>query len=310
MTTSASLSARPSLLMTQFQIQKDEDIVHFFPEHKRNLREIILSKIQGIVHFFQTGVWIDQDKLLQFAGSHPEAKVSELFKGHALQRKLIRHEHSMVVPKSSFFTAFFDGLKFILQFLKNPSEVGAILPSSAALAREICSEIPKNLTAKRRLILEAGPGTGNFSDKIIQRMNPQDELHLVEYDKAFYDHLVEKYKHIPNVHVFHRSILDHVSPSGEKYDIVVSGLPMNGFPAPMVKAAFQKFRDITHERSTLSYFEYPWVPYFTKLFAKKADVANLETILEEKRRFYEAHPLRTATVYSNVPPARVVHHSL
>ena len=110
----------------------------------------------------------------------------------------------MIISKPTLLQSIQNALKFFFEFVRHPNTVGAILPSSRILSKEIVREIPKDLNAEKRLILEVGPGTGIFTDKIIQRMNPSDELHLVEYDGQFCQKLEEKYRHFPNVHVFHK----------------------------------------------------------------------------------------------------------
>lgn len=212
------------------------------------------------------------------------------------------------MPKSSFITTFLNGCTFIFQFFKSPSTVGAILPGSRNLAREISSEIPNDPHSKKRLILEIGPSVGNFSDKIISKMNSKDELHLVECNEQFCKKLIAKYSHIPNITVFHRSILDHTPPKGAKYDFVVSGLPLNAFKASFVKSVLDKFVEMTHNESKISYFEYLWLPHLALPFAKTVNKDNVKKILELKSQFYDKYSLRTSCIFLNIPPARVIHH--
>lgn len=203
-----------------------------------------------------------------------------------------------------------NGLKFLFQFMKHPKIVGAIVPSSRTLAREICSLIPKDPKASKRLILEVGPGTGTFTDTIIQKMNPEDDLHLVEFDAQFCHALTKKYSHLPNVTVFCRSFTEHYSTNDTPYDFIVSGLPLNSFQAPFVESIFKKFKELTREKSTLSYFEYLFVPNISRMFAAPHVKANVNEILRIKKNFYDQHALRTADIILNCPPARVVHHCL
>jgi phospholipid N-methyltransferase len=170
-------------------------------------------------------------------------------------------------------------------------------------------QIPKSLEsdAKPRRILEVGPGTGAFTDQIIRRMNPNDTLHLVEFDEDFCKLLIEKYKDIPNVTVFHQSITDFES---EKYDFIVSGLPMNAFTPNFVKAIFNRFEDLSKEGTKISYFEYMVLPQIKQLFSKKADRISLQSILNQKKEFYHKHPLTTDHVLTNITPAQVKHHQV
>lgn len=293
---------------THFKLSQDEHITQFFPERKHDLGELVRSKVRRICHFLRTGVWINELKVCQWAERHVDEKLSQLFKGKAVERKLIRHEAQMYVEKPGAWTQFVAGVKFFIEFLKHPTKVGAILPSSTGLAKAIVKEIPKDLKVEKRVILEVGPGTGIFTDKIIQRMNPGDVLHLVEFDEHFYQELKEKYQNIPNVHVFHADIAQF--DQGVKYDFIISGLPLNAFAHNFVEEVFQKFETLGKKGAKLSYFEYLVLPKIKMLFSNELERANLQSVLNIKKKFYKQHKLRKDVVYFNVPVARVLHHCL
>ena len=71
-------------------------------------------------------------------------------------------------------------LQFAGAFLKNPLDIGAILPSSAALARAITQGLEPG-TGK---ILELGSGTGVFTQQLITLGFAPDDLILVERNPA------------------------------------------------------------------------------------------------------------------------------
>lgn len=201
-------------------------------------------------------------------------------------------------------------LTFFFQFLKNPATIGSLVPSSNDLAQEISSEIGEGRGRERRLILEIGPGTGSLTERILSRMTAEDELHLVEIDSQLCKILQKKYQHQNNITIFNRSIAEHTTENGFKYDFIISGLPLNAFPYPLVEQIFLKFIELGHEKTRLSYFEYLWLPFLSLFFLQTKRKKNLKSILTMKKRFYEQHSLRTATIYRNFPPARVVHHTL
>lgn len=295
---------------SHFRLNRKEEISTYIPRNKRDQREKITVALQRIAHLIKTQVWIDESKICNWASKHPDHKISALFVGTTFERKLIRCEKKMVVEKPSIITTFNNAVSFIFQFINHPITTGAILPSSKSLAKEIVSEIPKDSRASPRLILEVGPGTGIFTDKIIKRMNPQDELHLVEFDKGFCQELKKKYQHIPNVKVFHADIATYNAPEGKKYDFVVSGLPLNGFRASFVQTVFNKFSSITKAKGKISYFEYLLFPKIKKYFSNESEASNMEQILKIKNKFYTKHRLRQSDVYLNIPAARVIHHQL
>jgi phosphatidylethanolamine/phosphatidyl-N-methylethanolamine N-methyltransferase len=70
---------------------------------------------------------------------------------------------------------------FFHSWLLNPQRVGAISPSSDALAELITREI----TPATGPIIELGPGTGVFTNKLLEKgIRPQD-LTLIEYGSEF-----------------------------------------------------------------------------------------------------------------------------
>jgi phospholipid N-methyltransferase len=216
----------------------------------------------------------------------------------------------MAVPQQSFLTRCVEAVKFFGQYIRHPGTIGAVLPSSNSLAKQIVSEIAKDPSLPPRLILEIGAGTGVFTDKIFKRMNPGDTLHLVEFDKGLARGLKERYQQNPNVKVFCCSILDYEVSENKRYDHVVSGLPLNSFPAPMVARIFQKYKELPREGGTLSYFDYRFLPSIKRIALGKRAREEFDRILVQKANFYANYGVRKKTVVVNVPPARVLHHKI
>jgi len=195
-----------------------------------------------------------------------------------------------------------DCAKFFVRFLKEPNSVGALFPSSKALAREIVREIPEKSDQRIR-ILEIGPGTGAFTKEIVKRMGENATLDLVEFDGNFVKVLQRKHSKASNVTVYHQSILEYSQE--EKYDYIISGLPFNSFSVEKVKDVFEKFRELSVEGAKISYFEYPSCSRITNIFSKRT-----RQISEEKERFFESHGTSTRTIWGNLPPARVRYHEV
>ena len=216
----------------------------------------------------------------------------------------------MVVPRDSFVTKCVSTARFFGQFIQHPKTIGAFSPSSKSLAKVIVSKIQKNSSVSPRRILEIGPGTGAFKDKIIKRMNPNDKLDLVELDKELADQLKTRYKGTPNVTVHCCSILDYTVPKNKRYDHIVSGLPLNAFSAKMVEEVFEKYRGLAQIGGTISYFEYLFLPTFQRVSLSKEKRANLDNILAQKASFFDKYGEGKTSVFSNFPPAQVVHHKI
>jgi len=122
------------------------------------------------------------------------------------------------------------GFSFIKQYITKPRTVGAIWPSSKYLARKMVVDINFG-TAK--CIVEYGPGTGVFTDKILESRNMDTIVILIENNQQFYNQLVEKYKQ-PNMHIILGSAANletylqmHGIPCA---DYIISGLPFASLP--------------------------------------------------------------------------------
>jgi phospholipid N-methyltransferase len=75
----------------------------------------------------------------------------------------------------------FDGLTFLREWLTAPLRVGAVFPSGATLARAMTADIgPESGN-----VIELGPGTGVFTQALIERGVPERRLALIEAGPDF-----------------------------------------------------------------------------------------------------------------------------
>ena len=133
-------------------------------------------------------------------------------------------------------------LSFFFAWLANPRLVGAIVPSSAALADAMTAD----LSPASAPVIELGPGTGVFTRSIIARGVPEHRLALIEYDADFVDKLQRNFPSA-NVHRMDATRLQDVELfDGERAGAVVSGIPLLLMPAQRVVAllegAFEQLR--------------------------------------------------------------------
>jgi phospholipid N-methyltransferase len=71
-------------------------------------------------------------------------------------------------------------IKFFKEFIKNPKDIGALLPSSSYLAEGILKEIEFDICD---CIIELGAGTGIFTEKIISRKKEETMFLVFEKNK-------------------------------------------------------------------------------------------------------------------------------
>jgi phosphatidylethanolamine/phosphatidyl-N-methylethanolamine N-methyltransferase len=118
--------------------------------------------------------------------------------------------------------ASFDPVSFFLAWLAAPRRVGAVAPSSDALAKIITRDIGKTTGA----VVELGPGTGAFTDMLLRRGVRQEDLTLIEYGSEFIPGLQLRFPGIRVIWMDAASLgSSGVFRPGE-IGAVVSGLPL------------------------------------------------------------------------------------
>ncbi len=80
-------------------------------------------------------------------------------------------------------------LEFLRGFLRNPAQVGSIVPSSARLEQRLVRSAG---IAQARTVVELGPGTGGTTAALLQAMSPGARLLAIELDPTFHEHLQHK----------------------------------------------------------------------------------------------------------------------
>jgi phospholipid N-methyltransferase len=118
-------------------------------------------------------------------------------------------------------------LQFFKGFLRNPKEVGSLIPSSRFLTRRVlkCGSV-----SDARVIVELGPGTGVLTREILDRMPADGKLIAVELLPEFVE-LLERAYPDPRLRIYNGSSADlekALAEAGEgQADLVVSGIPFS-----------------------------------------------------------------------------------
>ncbi|MCH2149967.1 MAG: methyltransferase domain-containing protein [Phycisphaerales bacterium] len=194
---------------------------------------------------------------------------------------------------------------FFREFLRSQSSVGAIAPSSRALARAITR--PARAWDHPRRWLEVGPGTGVFTRALIRDLGEGDHLDVVELNPAFCQHLRTHVLEAGGSQVkLHEGSITEVDLEGG-YDSVVCGLPYNAFPTHVSRSILRRLVSLIRPGGTLSFFEYAAIRHARRLVGntqvKRAMIwherfiQRLETDMSSQRDL----------VLCNLPPAWAVH---
>ncbi|SCG52557.1 class I SAM-dependent methyltransferase [Micromonospora coxensis] len=116
-----------------------------------------------------------------------------------------------------------DTATFLGQFTRHPLSVGALVPSSATLARDITAAVPRTGCP---VVVELGPGTGAFTRAIQERLDGRGHHLAVELNPTFAAALAARH---PGVEVVTGDAADVdtllATRGHRRADVVVSGLP-------------------------------------------------------------------------------------
>jgi phospholipid N-methyltransferase len=161
-------------------------------------------------------------------------------------------------------------------------------------------------------ILEVGPGTGAVTRHIATRMGPADCLHLVELNDTFVAELRLGLTHDPvlqrvsdRTQIFHSAV--ESLPGDVRYDVVISGLPLNNFAVHEVEQILAKLAGLLKPGGTLSFFEYIAIRHARALVSGRGERDRLRGIGRVLGAVLGPHEFRRDWIWPNVPPAWVHH---
>jgi len=188
----------------------------------------------------------------------------------------------MASPNHHFFRAF----------LRNKSQVGALTPSGEKLADAMVDWLDWDSI---RSVVEFGPGTGVFTEKILTKMQEDTRFFAVERD----EHLAEiTRERCPSATVYTEcvsNIAKLCEKEGlDKVDAVISGLPWAVFPESLQKELLEEMKGVLKPGGRFVTFAYlqgmilPAAQRFRKLL---------------KKEFGDVH--QSPVVWQNAPPAFV-----
>ncbi len=125
---------------------------------------------------------------------------------------------------------------FLRQFLQSPRTVGAVLPSSTALARAMLAPVDFQ---SARAVVEFGPGTGAFTREIAPRLAPGCRYLGIELNPTFVRDLTAKF---PRLAFVRGSVADLervlVAHGIAAIDAIVCGLPWASLPISLQEQVF------------------------------------------------------------------------
>lgn len=128
-----------------------------------------------------------------------------------------------------------DVLAFVRAWLADPLRLGAVAPSSPALADLITSEI----TPASSPVIELGPGTGVFTRALLARGVPEEELVLVELNARFARILTSRFPTARVLRMDAAKVGQVDLFKGGRAGAVVSGLPFRSMTPRQIMATLE-----------------------------------------------------------------------
>jgi phosphatidylethanolamine/phosphatidyl-N-methylethanolamine N-methyltransferase len=209
-------------------------------------------------------------------------------------------------------------MKHYLTFLKelgsNRESVGAVAPSTSKLGDSLSKFLQERTGNEPWTVLEVGPGTGTVTKRILKALRPGDQLTLVEVNDQFCKLLDQKartrWKHLlKDVHFRIECCQLEDLDSSQKYDYVISALPLNNFSYDEVKKILDHYQTLLKPGGKLSYFEYLYIREIQKKLngiRNNRDKINTYYLLEN---FIQNFQVESDKVFLNFPPAVARHFS-
>ncbi len=200
-------------------------------------------------------------------------------------------------------------IRFLKEYVSEPNIVGSVAPSSQYLAAALCK--PYQSYRGKCRVLEVGAGTGPITRYLGNILGPEDELDVCEIQPEFIKTLREDVLTHPDfaeaVEAKRVNLLSCPVQEIEgidKYDFVISGLPLTAFALRDVHDVFTVFRRCLKPEGILSYFEYVGFRAMSSTFAvgrRRKRVRHVSAYLNRKIRSFQ---IDSTTVIRNVMPAR------
>lgn len=119
---------------------------------------------------------------------------------------------------------------FARNFLRHPRMLGSLVPSSRFLVQKVLRRVDWD---RARVVVEYGPGVGNFTAEILGRMRKDSTLVVIEMNEDFVRYLRRTLPD-PRLRVVHGSAADVAAvlerEGLEAADYVISGIPFSTMP--------------------------------------------------------------------------------
>ncbi|MEX2301556.1 MAG: methyltransferase domain-containing protein [Bryobacterales bacterium] len=184
--------------------------------------------------------------------------------------------------------------EFLAEFLRSPTKVGAVAPSSKDLANLMLTAIEDEAPS---LVVEFGPGTGSFTEAIRLRLRSRSQLIAIEQSDTFVGILQKRFPDLDLVHGSVETLPQILEQRGRgPADCILSGLPWAVFEPDLQQRILIAAAASLRHGGTFATFA-----YLQGLLLPSA--RRFRSLLESTFRDVR----RSEIVWRNLPPAFVYH---
>lgn len=185
------------------------------------------------------------------------------------------------------------GVKFLKEFLTQPSKIGAVAPTSERLCRKMIDGVDFGACSA---IVEYGPGTGVLTDQIVPNLKRGCTFFAIELNPTLAQ--IWRGRH-PGRTLYTDSASNIASlcerEGVEKIDVIFSGLPWASFPEPLQREILDATLPMLKPGGKLITFAYQ-VGRFTPAGRRFAKLV----------RTYFSKIEHSEMVWRNIPPGFVI----
>lgn len=144
---------------------------------------------------------------------------------------------------------------FFLRWLRNPMQMGSVVPSSKGLARAMAAQIAA--LNNEEYVVELGPGSGVVTRALLEAGVPQRRLLIIERDHAFIAPLKNEFPEALILEEDATNLEEILSTHNiQQVAAVVSSLPLLSLPATVGEAIIHAVFKVLKKDGTYVQFTY------------------------------------------------------
>lgn len=191
----------------------------------------------------------------------------------------------------AYLTHLVQASLFLKQFLKNPMEVGSLIPSSRYLATAMLDRLSREHINS---VVEYGPGNGSFTSLLSANLKPDSQLFAVEPNNYFADQIQLNFPRATVIRDYADRTTSYIGAKNGHIDLVVSGLPFSLMDWESVERTILETHSILKPGGMFRTFVYCHMNHYWKIRQLRELIESLFSETTYK------------TVVRNFPPASVI----